>query len=270
MAREVLLGGQTQPVIYVEAGARSAIVAGLIFREAAAVGYTLTAASGALALTGSAASLSVKQAAREILLSTLPYPIIASEAADRQSLFYLLTLTELTPTASAVLGAARGTFTATGQAATLRRSNAPTSDVGTFALTGQSATFVAGRNLRSSAGAFVLTIAGVIQTLEAFRGSFDVTRNAANLIYNPVTEKLSAAGGVFSLTSDDVDFFWNRPFTAAAGTFAVSGQDATFTRPLRLYIDAGNFTFSGRSADFVAPRIIAYPIFPKVIIAGPS
>lgn len=271
MAREVLLGIAPWPVVLTEAGARSALVAGVTFEEnQASAAYSLTAGTGSFALTGLAADLIRQAPVRQFVVASLPFLTIVTESAARQTLIYQTIFNETVPSDAATLTAERAAFAISGRDAALRKSSAPTADRGAFSLTGRSSDLKYGRAIAAASGAYSLTLASTLAVLDASRAAVVWSGSEANLIYAPVTLKLSAAGGALELDGGEVEFGWNLPFPAAAGTFALTGGEATFVRPLRLFAVQGALSLTGRSAELIAPRIIAYPIFPKVITAGPS
>lgn len=110
---------------------------------------------------------------------------------------------------SYTLTADAGSFTLSGQDATLSKSRILTADAGAFTLTGQDATLARNRFLTADAGSFTLT------------------GQDATLTY--------AAAGSYTLVAD-------------AGSFTLSGQDATLLKTRILTADAGSFTLSGQSA----------------------
>lgn len=131
-------------------------------------------------------------------------------------------------------------------------------DVGTFTLTGEAASLKAGRKLTAAYGSFALagqdvtltyTSAGHY-TLTAGTGTFTLTGEDAGLRR---ALKLAAAYGTFTLSGQDVTLTYVQhgayTLTAAYGSFTLTGQDTTFLRGLRLPASVGTFTLTGQAAN---------------------
>jgi len=270
MVRVVLVGVGPTPIGFLETGVRSAQVGDTLYGEAAAgAAYTLTAAGASFTLTGQTASFGQINA-RQLILAGQPTPIIVTESANRQSVVGNTHYNERTPVISFSMSAERGAFTLSGQAATLVFSGAFAPQPRAFVLSGQVATLRRSRIMGATTGVFTYSVASTAEGVISLPGAFAITGGEAALNYTSSTIKLIAASGSFTVSGPPVELIWSLDFAVAAGSFALTGQSASFLRPYRVVAEVGVFGLSSVGADLIAPRIIAYPIFPKVITAGPS
>jgi hypothetical protein len=155
--------------------------------------YTLTAAAGSFALTGTGAALKFNR----------------------------------------VLGAGAGSFALTGTGAALKFNRSLSAGVGSFALTGTDASLKFNRVLSAASGGFVLTgtdatltytpASGATYTLTAASGAFALTGTDAALKFNRV---LACNSGSIVLTGTDVSFTY--PYTLPVGTYAPSVGNNNF------------------------------------------
>jgi hypothetical protein len=271
MASSVVLANWPAPVLFSETGANQAVAAAVLVTEvSAAVAYTLTAEAGSFTHTGQDVQFG-RQVARQFIVSAWPRPIIVTESASQQALLANVILTEATTQAAASLSAQYGAFGLTGQDASLVLSSDQPALGATFTLTGSAANLSYGRVLTASRGTFVYTLAGVIQTLEAFTGSFGVAGSAATLTYAASTTTLSAAGAAFALVGQDAELARSLPLPAAVGEIALSGQAATFLRGYGLVSEVGAFVLLGLPVGLVPSNesFIASPIGAASFIASP-
>lgn len=137
----------------------------------------------------------------------------------------------------AILSAAVGSFTLSGQAAGLLSSRKLVAAVGSFSLAGQAATLI-----------YTTT-----PTLAAAVGSFTLSGQAAGLA---LTRYLSAAGGTFTLAGQDAALKRSARLTADAGTFTFAGQDASlqYQVPNVVFGGMGSFALAGQAAALIATR----------------
>lgn len=111
-----------------------------------------------------------------------------------------------------------------------------TAQTGTFSLTGNNATLRVARKITCNTGTFTLT--GVNTTLKVGRkltcttGNFTLTGNSANLVYTPTggpTYTLIAQSGSFSLTGNNANLLVSRKLIASTGVFVLTGNNVTFS-----------------------------------------
>lgn len=138
------------------------------------------------------------------------------------------------------LTAGQGTYTLSGQAATLRAARTIAAAQGTYTLSGQTATLA------------------VARTLAAGQGAYSISGQNVTLI---ATRTIAAGQGTYSLSGQDATLRAARTLTAASGTYTLSGQDATLTyTPAGAYTLAagvGTYSLSGQAAGLLAARSIA-------------
>ena len=130
---------------------------------------------------------------------------------------------EVSGTTAYSMTAAVGTFSFTGQAATLRTTLLAA--VGTFSYTGQAALFN-----RSMAGAL---------------GTFSYTGQVAQLT---ATYRMAGALGTFGYTGQVVLLTRAYSMPGALGSFSYTGQSANFTRLYDMAATVGTFTYAGQAA----------------------
>lgn len=206
---------------------------------------------------------------RESLVPGLT-PTFVSQTAARQANVGGAVLQEEFSANSYTLAAGSGDFALTGMSSALRHGYKITAAAGAFVYTGLAADPQPARRLVAGAGEFIYTLAAIQAALTASPGAFSFAGQDAELTYTAATLKLIAETGAFQLDGGQATFLWSRPFTASPGEFLLTGQDVAFRRPYRFVAEVGQFALTGMDAELIAPRIIAYPIFPKVITAGPS
>ena len=127
-----------------------------------------------------------------------------------------------------ILGTDAGTFTTTGQAASLKRTFKVIGAAGTFTLTGAASGFLRDYVVAGTAGSIAL--AG---------------QDAATLYQrNP----LAADAGAFVLQGQDAQFFRGKTLFADAGAFAVSGEAAGLLSARLLPASSATFNVNGQDA----------------------
>jgi hypothetical protein len=168
-------------------GTSSGYRARVIEIRAAGSTYTLTAATGSFALTGTATGLT---AARLLTATSRSYALTGNAAG-------LLRGVRLT--------AATGSFALTGTATNFLRAVRLIAGTGAFSLTGQSAGLLRGVRLTAASGTFSFTGNAATLTYTPFSGaytlpvdtgSFSFTGNAATLTYTPVAEESSSTADI--------------------------------------------------------------------------
>ena len=204
--------------------------------------------------TGSDSGLGIADAVRATAGSTGQFSATSSNATGRPAMivgaFYELTLNNYTLTAAA------GSYTLTGQAATLKAGRVVTGAAGSFSLTGQAASLLKTSKVTADAGGY--TLSGQAATLKAGRlltgaaGSYTLSGQAATL-YRALT--LTGAAGSYTLSGQAATFALTRKLTAAAGAYTLSGQAATLKAGRVLTAAAGSYTLTGQAATLKAGRV---------------
>lgn len=167
-------------------------------------------------------------------------------------------VTEGPSTTAYTLTAAQGSFTLTGQAATLSRTRALAASQGSFALSGQAATLKRALNVAAAQGSFTLTGQAASfnlgHTIVAAQGSFTLSGQTATFRR---TLNLSAAYGAYTLSGQTVTLKRALKLTADQGSFTLSGQAAALARGIRVTAARGTFTLTGQAATLTRSRAIA-------------
>lgn len=139
-----------------------------------------------------------------------------------------------------------GSFTLTGQAATLTTQFKTDADRGTFTLTGIDAELKQGYGIVAEVGSFTLTGYSAdltaAQSLLAETGAFALTGYDAGLTAG---YQIAADLGAFALTGFDADFAAALSMAADAGAYSLTGQDAGLVLALTLDAGAGTYTLTG-------------------------
>lgn len=160
------------------------------------------------------------------------------------------------------LTADKGTFTVTGNAATLLQSHKAIVDAGTFTLTGNDVTLTKGGGVNNpvltvDTGTYVVTSNGATLTkgylLTVDKGTFTLTGQPATLsrTYNLPVDK-----GTYTLTGNDATLNKGSRLLADAGAYAVTGNDAILLRTYRLTTDAGAYVVTGNDAALLHARVL--------------
>jgi hypothetical protein len=132
-----------------------------------------------------------------------------------------------------------GSYTLTGQSATLLKTNLLTANNGSYTLTGQSADLT-----WASAGAYELT---------AQAGSYSLTGQTADLTWAaPGAYVLTAQAGSYALTGQSATLLKSNLITASNGSYTLTGQSATLTwaaaNAYVLTAQAGSYALNGQNA----------------------
>ena len=150
-----------------------------------------------------------------------------------------------------------GTFTLTGNSASLLANRKLTTVVGTFAFTGSAVGLLKGYTLVAVTGIFTLTgnAAGLIlaRQFTAATGPFILTGNVANLRRDYT---LTTNAGVFSHTGNVTNLIKGRTLTANIGAFTLTGNVVGLISARRLISSVGVFTFTGNAVGILANRIL--------------
>lgn len=130
-----------------------------------------------------------------------------------------------------------------------------TADAGTYTLTGQTASLLAARILAADAGAYTLAgqSAGLLahRVLSADAGSYTMTGEDVALL---AARKLTADPGAYNLTGTDVSLLAHRILTAGAGAFVLAGSDAALLVQRVLQAAAGSYTLTGADVGLLTAR----------------
>lgn len=222
--------------------------------------YTLTAAAGALTLTGNAAALTAQ---RKVTAGASSFALTGNAAA-------------LSAQRKIALDA--GAYTLTGNAAALFFQHNLVPLPASYALTGNDATLTYTPRtllLTAEAGSFALTgnAAGLSfqHSLVPLAGSYALTGSAANLVYTPIggpTHTLSAEAGAFALTGNAAGLSAQRNLSADAGAYALTGNAAALTytpRTLVLTALAGTLNLTGNAATLTYSPVGGVPVLGSLV-----
>ena len=128
-------------------------------------------------------------------------------------------------------------------------------DAGTFTETGQAASLEVGRKLVAAAASYAWS--GVAATLRAARkliagaGTYAWTGQSATLTYTPGGYVMPADAGSYAWTGQAASLEYGRELAAGAGGYALAGQAVTFDRTYRLAAAAASYSWNGQSASLV-------------------
>lgn len=185
----------------------------LALKAAGSTGYTLTAATSSLTLTGQAATA---RATRQLPAAARSFTLAGINNALRRG--YRLAADP------------RG-YAITGQAAGIARGLRLAAGATSYALTGIAATLtrtVSGRTLSAATGTFTLTgqtaVTRAGRRLAAVSEGYTWARLAAVLRW---TRQMLASAGSFTLTGQSIGWGWTHILTPATADFAMTGQAAT-------------------------------------------
>lgn len=134
------------------------------------------------------------------------------------------------------LTCAYGSFTLSGQAATLKAGRLVTAAQASFTLTGQAANLLHG------------------YTLSLTHGSFTLSGQTAGLTAQRLITAVQAS---YTLTGQDAAFYRGYPLTADYGSFTLTGQDANLVPARKITADYGSFTLTGNATGLIADRLIS-------------
>lgn len=123
-----------------------------------------------------------------------------------------------------------GSYSVSGQAATIQKTRILSANNGTYAVTGQAAILSKGKTLIANYGSYALTgQAATIQktrVLLANNGAYTLTGQAATIQKSKV---LTANNGNYTLTGQTATLSRSRLISGAYGSYTTTGQNATIT-----------------------------------------
>lgn len=141
-----------------------------------------------------------------------------------------------------------GSYTLTGNAATLTKASALAPDAGSYTVAGNTTTLTVARILTCDAGSYTLTGNAVTLTkasvLLPAAGAYTLTGNDAALTYQQAGS-LTCDVGTYTVTGFDTTLTVARLLTANTGDYTTTGLDVTFTVGTTLICDSGNYTVTG-------------------------
>lgn len=217
----------------------------ILYVQAAVSGptYTLTAASGAIPISGGAASL---KAARKLAAASGAVAIAGASAGL---------------TAARKLAAGTGSLLIAGNAAALTAARKLVASGGQINISGSAAGLAAARRLSSASGA--LPVAGGAAGLRAARkltaasGALAIVGRAANFVYTPIsgaTYTLSCGSGAIPISGRSASLIVARKLLANSGALAISGQAAGLKSARRLVASGAAVGISGAGVNLRAAR----------------
>lgn len=202
---------------------------------------------------------------------TLTYyeAVLNNYVVDCLSGSYTYTGQSATIDKSKLLVANAGAYTYTGQSATITWAQAANNYVvdclsGSYTYTGQSATLTRSYQVGASAGSY--TVTGQSATIERDRylvanaGSYAYTGQSATITYTGITPAyiVDCLPGSYSITGQNATIERDRRLTAQPGSYTYTGQDATLSKTtLNHYtLDAlaGSYVYTGQSASIARNR----------------
>ena len=158
------------------------------------------------------------------------------------------------------LSASAGSYTYTGQSVDITYTVPAvnyniTCNAGSYTYTGQSATISRNRVLSANAGSYTYT--GQSATIEKDRyltasaGAYTYTGQQATITYTPaaVNYSIDCQPGSYTLTGQSITIDRDRYLTANAGSYTYSGQQITVTHDRNLTAQAGSYIYTGQSVE---------------------
>jgi len=148
---------------------------------------------------------------------------------------YTLSGQSATITKTRIVSAASGSYSYSGQSATILKTRIVAADQGSYSYTGQAATVLKTRNVSAAAGnyAYAGQAASILKgwVLTAANGSYSVAGQAATITYTPAAGSyvLNAAAGSYALSGQAATILKSKVITANAGAYSLAGVDATIT-----------------------------------------
>lgn len=196
-------------------------------------GYTLSAAAGSYAITGTAATL---KRGKAISAAAGSYAVTGTAAGLKRAL---------------KVSAAAGSYAVTGTAAGVKRGRKVAAAAGSYAVTGSTAGLKQARKVAASAGSY--TVTGTAATLAkssaksigADPGSYAVTGTAAGL---RASRKVAAGPGTYAVAGTDASLRRGKSASAGAGSYSVTGTAAALVRGRSFGAGAGSYSVTGSTA----------------------
>jgi hypothetical protein len=124
---------------------------------------------------------------------------------------------------------------------------------GSYSYSGQSATLLKSKLLVASGGSYsfvgasvniTYTPAAVVYTLTALGGSYSLTGQSATLRRN---RNLTASGGSYSLVGANATLLRSKRIVASGGAYSLVGANATLLKSKRIVAQGGSYSFVGSS-----------------------
>lgn len=246
----------------------------LALRIAGSTVYTLAAAAGAYALTGSAAGL---RSVRKLVAVPGSYALTGSAATLKRRYTlsaaagsYSLTGTAVTLRSIRRLSAGEGSYELVGSNVVLRSVKRLTAEAGSYELVGSDVTFKRNYALSADAGQYDLVGSNITlrfnRVLKADEGSYELTGSDTNLkrIYT-----LAAASGLYSLDGSDASLVYitaGEVFTLVAepGSYNLTGSDVTLRAIRKLVAESGSYELTGSAAR----AVLTLDEFPECVDGG--
>ena len=227
--------------------------------------FTLDAAAGSFAVTGTAADV-LRGAVLEAVAGTLTISgtvagLLRGAAIDAESGAVTISGTAAGLLRGARIDAASGAVVVTGTAAAVLRGALLSAETGSFADTGTAAGLLAGRVLAADPGSTVIsgTAADLraAYQLVAASGAYVITGTAADLVYSEATGfVLTADPGSFALTGTVAELLRGAVLAADAGSVAISGTAAGVFRGAVLSAEAGAVSIGGPATGLLVARLL--------------
>lgn len=154
---------------------------------------------------------------------------------------------------------ASGSYSITGNAATLNRGKTMTASAGSYAQTGNSTGLLSGRRLIAVAGSYSQTggATGLLfgHRMPAVAGAYSITGSDAGL---SKSRSLVVTAGSYSLTGSDTGLLFARLMPAVAGTYAQTGVAVTLTHTSArtLASVSGTYALTGNTANLLRARLL--------------
>jgi len=131
-------------------------------------------------------------------------------------------------------------------------------DAGSYSLTGQDASLEFGAVLSADAGTYTYTGQDAVLSygtvLDAESGSYTYTGTSTDLLYGAV---LDASGGSYLLTGADAGLNSGRVVEANSGSYALTGADSALNYGIVLIAEGGSYALTGADAELLAARILS-------------
>lgn len=146
------------------------------------------------------------------------------------------------------LTAASGTYSISGQPATILKSKLLTAASGSYSIAGQDATIT-------------YTAPPTGYTIVADYGTYSISGQPASILKGNV---LTAGSGSYSISGQDASILKGNVLSAASGSYSIAGQDATITYTgttpaYTLTADYGTYAITGQDATITYTPYVAPP-----------
>lgn len=177
--------------------------------------------------------------------------------------------TAYTPAQTIVLTANSGSYTLTGQTASLEYNRIFAANSGSYSITGQAATLFKSIILQALSGSYTLSgqNASLLATrqLIANSGSYVITGQAATIFKSII---LAANSGSYSVTGQPVTLQLLKKLVANPGSYNLTGQDVSFIKAFIFSVESGQYVLTGQEANLTSDHVelaagIYIPIFKR-------